>query len=138
MKAAIEYNGQMPFIGISERGHVTYYDTSEKHGGTGKHATPMDVLLEAVGACSVFDVVGILTKKRKTITKLNIEIDSVRADEYPKVFTSIHLRYKMQSPDVSQDDLEKAVQLSMDKYCSVSATLKKSGCKVTWETEIEN
>jgi len=136
MKAAVEYNGQMPFVGISERGHTTYYDTSEKHGGTGKHATPMDVLLEAVGACSVFDIVGILTKKRKTVSKLKIAIDSTRAETHPKVFTTIHLRYMMHSPDVSKDDLEKAVQLSMDKYCSVSATLKNSGCKVTWETEI--
>ncbi len=138
MKASISYSGKMPFVGKSERGHITYFDTSPKHGGTGQHATPMDVLLEAVGACSVFDIVGILSKKRKTIEALDIDIDSQRAEDFPKVFTKIQLNYVLKSPNASQDDLEKAIDLSMTKYCSVSATLKRSGCDVTWTARIDH
>jgi len=138
MKASISYSGSIPFTGKSDRGHITYFDTSPKHGGTGQHATPMDVLLESIGACSVFDIIGILSKKRKTVEALDIDIVSERADEYPKVFTKVQLNYVLKSPDVTQDDLEKAINLSMTKYCSVSAMFKRSGCEVTWTAKAEN
>jgi putative redox protein len=137
MKASVAYKGSMPFTGKSEKGHITYFDTSTKHGGTGQHATPMDVLLESVGACSIFDITGILTKKRKTVEAIDIDIQSERAENFPKVFTKIHLNYVIKTPDASLDDVNKAIDLSMTTYCSVSATLKRSGCEVTWSAEVE-
>ncbi|NTV45196.1 MAG: OsmC family protein [Chlorobiales bacterium] len=136
MKATIEFNGIMPFVGKNESGQITCFDTSTEHGGSGQYATPMEILLQAAGACSMFDVVSILKKKRKQPGQLKVFVDGVRAEEHPKVYTSVHLRYELYSPDASQEDLDRAVDLSMEKYCSVSATLKQGGCKVTWETTI--
>lgn len=136
MKATVEFNGAMPFVGKNEKGQVTRFDTSTDHGGTGEYATPMEILLQSVGACSMFDVVSILKKKRKQPDELKVFIDAERAEEHPKVYTSIHLRFELHSPDALPEDLNRAVELSMEKYCSASAILKRSGCKVTWETTI--
>lgn len=126
----------MPFVGKNENGQVTFFDTSTEHGGSGQYATPMEIVLQAAGACSMFDIVSILKKKRKDPGQLKVYVDGARAEEHPKVYTSVHLRYELHSQDASKEDLDRAVELSMEKYCSVSAILKKSGCKVTWETMV--
>lgn len=136
MKATIEFNGTMPFVGKNEKGQITHFDTSVEHGGSDQYATPMEIVLQAAGACSMFDVVSILRKKRKDPGQLKVSVDGARAEEHPKIYTSVHLKYELHSPDATKEDLDRAVELSMEKYCSVSAILKKSGCKVTWETMI--
>jgi len=88
----------------------------------------MEAVLEALAACSMMDVIGILKKKRKTVVALTASVGADRAESHPKVFTSITISYLLESPDSSLADLEKAVSLSLGTYCSVSAMLKQGGC----------
>ena len=82
------------------------------------------------------DVLGILRKKRKHIDKFWIDISGERAETHPKVMKNVHLVYNLVSPDAEENDLIRAVELSQDKYCSVSAMFKASGCEVTIETRL--
>lgn len=128
----------MRLIGTSQKGHETIFDTVPKVGGEDTAATPMEVMLQAMAACSFMDVLSILRKKRKTIDALDIEIEAERADEHPKVFTKVLMKYSLKSPDAELKDLERSVELSQDKYCGASAMFKKSGCEVGWEAKLVN
>ncbi|MBM2816564.1 MAG: OsmC family protein [Ignavibacteria bacterium] len=138
MKAKLRPDGNLRIIGTNELGLETAYDTHVKSGGDDSAPTPMEVLLQCIGACSYFDVVSILRKKRKTVDALFIDLDSERQTEHPMVFTKVHIIYKLISPDAELHDLERAVELSQEKYCSVSAMVKKSGCEVTWECRLND
>jgi putative redox protein len=98
----------------------------------------MDIILEAAAACTSMDVLPMLEKRRKTVDEWSVELDGVRADEHPRVFTSIHMAFYLKSPDVSAKELRDAIELSKTKYCSVSIMLARSGCSITWSAVIEN
>lgn len=123
-------------MGSNEGGSQTAFDASVAHGGAGSAASPMEVLLQSVAACSSMDIVSIITKKRKTITNFRVEIEADRAADHPKVFTRIHLRYILTSPDASEADLARAVELSQTTYCSAMAMMKHSGCEVSYAQEL--
>ena len=80
----------------------------------------------ALGGCTAMDVVTILTKKRANVEDFEIEVEAERADEHPKVFTRIHVKYVIVGHGVKSQDVEQAIQLSEEKYCSVSAMLGKT------------
>ncbi|MBC8043921.1 MAG: OsmC family protein [Rhizobacter sp.] len=136
MNATLHFAGAMPMTGLNDQGFATRFDSSLDHGGSGTAPTPMEVLLQSLAACSAVDVISIVKKKRRQIDHLSIEIAGDRAETHPRVFTRISLRYVLTSPDAELTDLESAVYLSMQTYCSVSAMIKKSGCDVTWTSEI--
>jgi putative redox protein len=136
MKVNIKYNKNMSFTGENEAGHKTMFDTSSA-GGDYESATPMEILLEAAAACSAIDVVSMLNKRKKTITDFKIEVDGEKRDEHPKIYTKVHMKYTLISPDTQESELERAISLSQEKYCSVSATLKLAGADVTYEYEIK-
>src|SRR5271157_1465815 len=117
------------FLGQAGSGHAIVVDTgSEKTA-----ASPMELVLIALCACTASDVVGILRKKREPFTGLEVRATAERADNFPKVFTSIRLVYRV-SGNVTHKAMEDAVRLSKEKYCSVSAMLEKTA---TIEFEIE-
>lgn len=93
--------------------------------------TPMEFLLMALGGCTMMDVVSILQKMRRTIVSFTVELDAKRAEEHPKVFTSATLVYNLISPDVTDAEYRRAVDLSQEKYCSVSAMFKTGGTRLT-------
>ena len=136
MNVNVKYNKNMSFIGENEAGHKTMFDTSSA-GGEYQDATPMEILLEAAAACSAIDVVSMLNKRKKTITDFNIEVNAEKRDEHPKIYTKVHMKYTLVSPDVEENELERSISLSQEKYCSVSATLKLAGADVTYEYEIK-
>ncbi len=136
MKASVKFDGSMSLIGSNELGHETKYDSHVDNQGHDRAPTPMEVMLQAVGACSMTDVLIVLSKKKKEVGDLIVHIDGERAKEHPRVFTKVHLNYLLISADATQEDLEKAVKLSHDTYCSASNIFKKSGCEVTWETAV--
>lgn len=136
MKVNVKYNKKMSFIGKNEKGHVTKFDTSSD-GGDYNNATPMEILLEAAAACSGLDVVSILNKRQKTITEFNIEVEGEKREEHPKIYTKVFMKYTLTSPDVIESELERAISLSHEKYCSVSATLKGAGAEIKYEYEIK-
>ena len=136
MKAELRLDRNMRIIGTNETGLETYYDNHIDAGGEDSAPTPMEVALQTIGACSFLDVISIVRKKKRTVIDLQIHITAERATEHPKVITEAHLIYELFSPDAEMADLERAVELSQEKYCGVSAMFKRSGCKVTWESKL--
>lgn len=92
----------------------------------GEHIRPMQMVLVALAGCSGVDVVSILQKKRVTFSDLQIEVSGERADTHPKVYTDIYMSYSIWGEDIKEKDVEQAIRLSEDKYCSVSAMLKST------------
>ena len=136
MKANLRLDRKMRIIGTNEMGLETYFDTHPSVGGEDSAATPMEVALQAMGACSYMDVISILRKKRKEVQDLQIHLSAERADTHPKVITKAHMIYELFSSDAELSDLERAVELSQEKYCGVSTMFKRSGCEVTFECKI--
>jgi putative redox protein len=89
-----------------------------------RNMSPVESLLSAVAACGAVDIVGMLKKRKKTITDFTIETEGVRRETPPRSFTAIHCKYIVTSPDVNEDELMKAAKLSIEKYCSVADSLK--------------
>ncbi len=98
-----------------------------------KAHSPTELLLSAVAACGAVDIILMLKKRRKTINNFTIETIGNRREENPRSFTDIHCKYILQSPDVNEDEFEKAAALSLEKYCSVASSLN---IMVTHEIEI--
>lgn len=114
------------FKGKSESGHEVILDGPEELGGKSLGMRPMEMMLIGMGGCTSFDVVTILKRSRQQITGCIAEIDAIRADAIPKVFTSIHIHFLIKGIDLQKKAVERAVELSANKYCSASIMLGKS------------
>jgi putative redox protein len=136
MKAELRLDKNMRIIGTNEMGLETYFDTHAESGGDDSAATPMEVALQCMGACSFLDVISIVRKKKREVQDLQIHITAERATEHPRVITEAHLVFELFSPDAEMEDLQRAVDLSQEKYCGVSTMFKRGGCKVSWECKI--
>ena len=136
MRTTVSFDKNLPLVGLNEKGQHTFFDATLDPSNPAMYASPMEIMLQSLAGCSMLDIISILGKMRKEVIKLDATLDAERAEEHPKVFTSIHLHYKLRSSDCSKAELDKAAGLSMEKYCSVAAMIKASGCKVTWDTEI--
>ena len=136
MKARVKWVENVCFIGESETGHAVVLDGAPEMGGRNLGMRPMEMLLIGMGACTSFDVVTILKKARQPITDCVAEIDAVRADEVPKVFTKIHVHFVVTGQGLRATQVERAVKLSAEKYCSASIMLGKSA-EVTHDFEIK-
>lgn len=136
MNATVSWCGTMPLRAVDSAGRTTLFDTSAEFQGTDSASSPMEVVLEALASCSMMDVLSILRKKRRDIRSLVASVDAERAENHPKVFTSITIRYELSSSDCTPADLERAVALSMESYCSVAAMLRNGGCSISWSSTI--
>lgn len=125
-KATISWNGQMSFDAIVSKTHKIKMDAAEASGGADSGARPKELLLAGLGGCTGMDVIGILSKMKIVPEKLDIEISAEQTDEHPKVFKNIHVKYIFKGENLSMEKLEKAVNLSKDKYCGVNAMLSKT------------
>lgn len=128
MRAIVQRIGadRIGLIGRSDSGHWTPMDTDSDHGGHGGASSPMELLLIALGGCTAMDVLSILAKKQVKLDDLEIELDADRSEGHPKVFTAVRLVYRFYGEGLRESDLEQAVRLSQEQYCSVSAMLKKA------------
>lgn len=115
----------MTFVGESGSGHSVVMDGSPDAGGRDLGIRPMEMLLLGLGGCTAFDVISILRKSRQNVIDCEINIEAERATEIPKVFTQIHLHFVVSGRELKADRVEKAVNLSADKYCSASQMLGK-------------
>ena len=136
MKARIKWIENVCFMGESETGHAVVLDGAPDAGGRNLGMRPMEMLLISMGACTSFDVVTILKKARQPITDCVAEIKAERADEIPKVFTKIHVHFVVTGKELNPVQVERAVKLSAEKYCSASIMLGKSA-EVTHDFEIK-
>ncbi len=126
MKTKIKWMQDVSFKGSSESGHEVVLDGPTELGGKGLGMRPMEMMLIGMGGCTSFDVVTILKRSRQQITGCIAEIEATRADEIPKVFTSIHIHFLIKGVDLQQKAVERAIELSANKYCSASIMLGKS------------
>ncbi|MGQ0721539.1 MAG: OsmC family protein [Candidatus Eiseniibacteriota bacterium] len=101
-------------------------DASEKIGGENAAARPKELLLFALGGCTAFDVVQVLAKRRRTFRTFEIELRADEASEHPMVFTRLRMTYRFEADDLPAEEIERAVRLSQEKYCSVNAMLRKA------------
>ena len=138
MKTSLRLDTALRLIGTNAKGHETYFDTSVKGGGLDSAASPMEIILEAVAACTAMDVIPIIRKRRKTVTAFSVDLTAERASVDPKVFTRIAMKIRLTSPDATLVELAHAIELSQTTYCSVSTMIARSGCEISWEAIIEN
>ena len=136
MKATVRWVNNAMFLGESGSGHTVVMDGPEDSGGRNLGVRPMEMLLLGTGGCSSFDVVNILRKSRQDIVDCVVDMEATRADGVPAVFESIHMHFKVTGNNLSENQVERAVHLSADKYCSASIMLGEAGVKVTHSFEI--
>ena len=122
-KATIHFAGDDFFIGITPSGHAQAIETDATRGNA---ATPMELLLVALGSCTGVDVISILKKKRQDVTGYRIEVSGDRRDDYPRSYTRLQVKHIVSGHGVSAQALAQAIELSDTKYCSVAATLRGS------------
>ena len=125
-KIVLEWKGNFRFEGKNEKGLSVNFDAPVKYGGDETAPSPMETLLACLAGCTSFDVISILKKKRQIISGYWVETEGERKEEPPEVFTKIHIKYFIKGENVTKEAVERAIQLSMDKYCSVGAMIKKT------------
>ena len=135
MKARIKWVEEMTFVGESGSGHTVVIDGPPELGGRNLGIRPMELLLQGLGGCTAFDVMLILKKARQPVGDCVVEIDAERAETEPKVFTRIHIHFIVSGDGLSEKQVERAIALSADKYCSASIMLGKVA-KITHDYEI--
>lgn len=136
MKAKVRWVDEVKFLGESGSGHSVLMEGPEESGGRNVGIRPMEMLLIGVGGCSSYDVVAILKKARQNITDCVTEVTAERADAIPAVFEKIHLHFRVTGRGLSEKQVERAVALSAEKYCSATIMLEKSGVEITHDFEI--
>ncbi|MGI3186226.1 OsmC family protein [Nioella aestuarii] len=136
MKARVKWAENRTFIGKSGTGHNFVFGTKEEDGTT-PGPSPMELVLIGTGGCSAYDVVSILEKGREPIEDVVVELDADRAEGTPAVFTRIHMHFIVTGRGVNPAKVERAIQLSVEKYCSASAMMAKTA-EVTHGFEVIN
>jgi putative redox protein len=135
MKTRIKWIENVCLMAEADSGHAVVIDGAPDIGGRNLGVRPMEMVLMGLGGCTAMDVLSILKKQRQHITDCVIEIQANRRDEIPKVFTDIHLHYKVSGYRLKENYVKRAVDLSAEKYCSVSAMLGKT-THITHDYEI--
>ena len=130
-KASVTWQGNQAFMGVSPSGHNVQIDADKEKG-----SSPMELILLGLGGCASYDVIGILQKARQEVTDVRCELTAQRADTVPAVYTDIHMHFVVTGQNIKDKQVEKAIHLSADKYCSASRMLVKGGVNITHDFEI--
>lgn len=134
-EAKVTYVDGLQFVAVATSGHAIVMDGDIEVGGRDTGPRPMEMLLMGIGGCSGMDVVSILKKKKQEVKGLEINVKGQKAGNYPKKFTDINLEFVVRGKNIAEDAVKKAVELSMEKYCSVKATLEGSA-RITYSYRI--
>ena len=135
MQARIKWVEGVSFLGQTESNHSVLMEGSPEAGGKNLGPRPMELVLIGTGGCAAFDVVHILKKSRQQITDCVAEIQAERAETDPKVFTKIHFHFIITGKQLKAEQVERAINLSAEKYCSASIMLGKTAL-ITHDFEI--
>jgi putative redox protein len=135
MKARIKWVGERTFLGQSGSGHSVVLGTASGPEGRTPGPSPMELVLIGTGGCTAFDVVHILEKGREPVEDCSVELEAERAADDPKVFTRIHMHFVVRGRGPARAKVERAVQLSAEKYCSASAMLARTAT-ITHDVEV--
>ena len=129
-------NGAFGFEAKDANGHIVKIDTSPETGGENFGVRPMQLLLMGLGGCSGIDILSILKKQRQKVTGFRMRIEGEREPgKDPSLWKKVDLVFEMNG-EVDKEKAEKAVALSMEKYCSVSKTLKRAGATLNWKVVV--
>lgn len=136
MDLSVKWVEDVMFVAESDSGHAIVLDGAAEGGGRNRGMRPLELMALSVGSCSSYDVVSILRKARQDISGCEASIKAQRVDAVPAVFESIHLHFTVTGKALSDKQVERAVSLSADKYCSASIMLRDAGVKVTHSYEV--
>ena len=117
-------------------GHKIYIDTSQEHGGRNTGPRPKQLMMVALAGCTAMDVASILKKMREEVEEFTVEVEGDMAEEHPKKYEAMKVIYRIKGKNINRKNVEKAVDLSANKYCGVSANYSKS-FPITHEIQIE-
>ncbi len=137
MKTRIKFVENMQFLGTADSGHTVVMDAPPSVGGNNSGAKPSELLLMGFGGCSGMDVISILRKKKQEVTNFEMNVQGDTAKHHPRYFTDIHIEYVIAGRNISEDAVKKAVELSLEKYCTVGNTISKAA-KITHSYRIIN
>jgi putative redox protein len=129
-------NGDFGLEAKDAAGHIARMDTSPETGGLDFGIRPMQMLLMGLGGCSGIDIISILKKQRQTVEGFRMLIEGEREPgKEPSLWQTIHVVFELKGA-IDPDKAQKACELSMEKYCSVAATLREARCRITWEMRL--
>lgn len=137
MKTRIKWVEGVSFVAETGSGHALMIDGAAEAGGRNLGARPMELVLAGAAACTAFDVVWILKKARQPVSDCVVNAEAERAKNDPKVFTRIHLKYRLAGKGLDPRQVERAVKLSKEKYCSATLMLAKTA-EITYEIELDD
>jgi putative redox protein len=126
VKATVALDQGMAFYGIAGKDFSVRMDSGPAVGGDNSGLRPMELVLIGLGGCTAMDVLSILRKKRQEVTSFEVLLDAQQADEHPRVFTHIDVKYVIRGKGVRAEAVERAIELSETKYCPAQAMLAKS------------
>ncbi|MEX3606706.1 MAG: OsmC family protein [Burkholderia sp.] len=128
MECKVSWIGQdgMAFVAETSSGHLVTMDGPPEGGGHNLAARPMEMVLLGTGGCTAYDVVLILKKSRQEVTGCSVSLKAERTSEDPKVFTRIHFHFTVKGRNLNPTKVERAINLSHDKYCSASSMIAKT------------
>lgn len=135
MDCVVKWIDGMTFIAETGTGHLVAMDGAPDAGGRNLAPRPMELVLAGTGGCSAFDVVLILKRGRQAVSGCEVRLQAERAETDPKVFTRIHMHFRVTGKDLKPEAVERAVRLSAEKYCSASIMLGKTA-EMTHDFEI--
>ena len=135
MKVRIKWVENVTFVAETESSHAIVMDGAPEGGGRNLGPRPMETMLAGTGGCTAYDVVTILRKARQNVSDCVVEIEADRAPQDPKVFTRIHFHFDVTGRDVDAKQVDRAIHLSAEKYCSASIMLAKTA-EITHDFEI--
>ncbi|MBI4688327.1 MAG: OsmC family protein [Nitrospirae bacterium] len=125
----------MQFIASADSGHAVVMDANANVGGNNTGSRPSELLLMGFGGCSGMDVISILRKKQQNVSRFEINVSGKTAETQPHYYTDLHIEYILIGKDIAEDAVKRAIELSLEKYCSVGATLGKAA-KITYSYKI--
>jgi putative redox protein len=136
VKASLKWVGNKAFSYTSNSGFEGFMDGAAKDSGDAKGPSPMELILCGLGGCTSYDVVAILQKSRQDVVDCHTELVAERSDEVPSVFTKIHIHFVVTGRELKPKQVERAVKLSAEKYCSASLMLERGGVEITHDYEV--
>ncbi len=137
LQAKLHWINGLQYVGESGSGHAIVLDADEEVGGRNTGMRPAELLLVGIGSCSGMDIASILQKKRQDVTDIEINVKGQKAETHPKKFTDIEVEFVVTGRNLSEEAVRKAVEASMEKYCSVKATLEGTA-KISYSSRVIN
>ena len=135
MNISVKWIDGLLMVGKSDSGHAIVMDGPPEIGGENLGVRPMEMLLLGMAGCTMIDVVSTLKKMREDIVDCQTQVSADRAEEYPKVFTNIHVHFVLKGNQLNPSNVDKAIKLSAEKYCSASIMIGKTAI-ITHDYEI--